>query len=113
MTGAIEQQLRRNVSQNRNPLSLDFQYALSQKLITLFDPKPEYQEHILSLLDLDLIQKKSLKIAIDSMHGVGAGYASEILRNLGHHFLPAFMSLGAKSWLEGFCGENGFYVFYD
>lgn len=42
--------------------------------IKLFDPNPAYLKKISSMVDLDLIKNKRLKIVIDPMYGSGAGY---------------------------------------
>jgi len=42
--------------------------------IEIFDPTPPYFNKIKSLVDLELIKSKRLKMIIDPMHGSGAGY---------------------------------------
>ncbi len=51
---------------------------LSGKNIVLADPKPAYFKKIKSLVDLDLIKSKKIKIIIDPMHGSGAGFFKEL-----------------------------------
>ncbi|MEE8638725.1 MAG: phosphoglucomutase/phosphomannomutase family protein [Candidatus Margulisiibacteriota bacterium] len=43
-----------------------------------FDPDPAYLEKIKSLVDLDLIGNRRLKIIVDPMHGSGAGYFKKL-----------------------------------
>ncbi len=50
----------------------------SGKNIVLADPKPAYFKKIKSLVNLDLIKSKKLKIIIDPMHGSGAGFFKEL-----------------------------------
>jgi len=53
--------------------------GIKQGLIEYYDPKPAYLSHIAELVDLERIRKAGLKVAVDSMHGSGAGYIKELL----------------------------------
>jgi phosphomannomutase len=66
----------------------------SAKNIELFDPDPDYLEKIKSLVDLELIRNRRLKIVVDPMHGSGAGY----FKKLG---LPALEIRGNRDPLFG------------
>lgn len=46
--------------------------------IKAFDPDPSYLEKIKSLVDLELIRNRRLKIIVDPMHGSGAGYFKKL-----------------------------------
>ncbi len=48
-------------------------------LVSLFDPEPLYLENLGTLVDIEGIRKAGLHVAVDSMHGAGAGYFSKIL----------------------------------
>lgn len=75
-------------------LKNELETAPSAKNIELFDPAPEYIKKISSLVDLDLIRNSRLKIAVDPMHGSGAGY----FKRLG---LDAFEIRGNRDPLFG------------
>ncbi|MEA3494163.1 MAG: phosphoglucomutase/phosphomannomutase family protein [Candidatus Margulisiibacteriota bacterium] len=57
-----------------NKLKKGLSIAPSSKNIQLFDPNPAYLKKISSMVNLDLIKNKRLKIVIDPMYGSGAGY---------------------------------------
>ncbi len=44
-----------------------------------FDPAPPYLENVAKTLDLSAIQGAGLRVAVDSMHGAGAGYLRRLL----------------------------------
>ena len=46
--------------------------------IKSFDPDPAYLEKLKSLVDLDLIGNRRLKLIVDPMHGSGAGYFKKL-----------------------------------
>jgi phosphomannomutase len=48
------------------------------KNIQAFDPDPPYLEKISSLVDLELIRNRRLKMMVDPMHGSGAGYFQKL-----------------------------------
>ncbi len=58
---------------------ISFAKASQQKLIELFDPKPDYIKHISDLVDLELIRNAGLKILVDPMWGNNANWFSELL----------------------------------
>jgi len=53
--------------------------ALEQGLVEYRDLAPIYFQHIASLIDLDSLRQAGLKIVVDSMYGVGAGYLKTLL----------------------------------
>ena len=53
--------------------------AVSAGLVEYFDPGPPYLEHLGDLVDLDAIKHAGLKVAVDPMHGAGAGYLPKVL----------------------------------
>ena len=53
--------------------------AERQGLLERFDPEPTYLNHVASLVDLAGIRGSGLRVAVDSMHGAGAGYLSKLL----------------------------------
>jgi len=55
--------------------------ALEPGLIEYLDLTPIYLSHIGQLVDLDELRQAGLKIAVDPMYGVGAGYFNMLLGN--------------------------------
>ena len=58
---------------------IDFQAALNEGLVKIFDPEPAYMDHIKKLVDLQPIKDAGLKILVDPMWGNGAGWFSKLL----------------------------------
>jgi phosphomannomutase len=46
--------------------------------IKTFDPVPDYLSKIKTIIDLELLNSKKLKILVDPMHGSGAGYFAKL-----------------------------------
>ena len=44
-----------------------------------FDPAPPYLDNVARMMDLPIIRQAGLRIAVDSMHGAGAGYLARLL----------------------------------
>jgi len=59
--------------------SLHAEEAKSKGLIEVFDPIPDYLDHIKELVDIDPIKKAGLKIIMDPMWGNGAGWFPKLL----------------------------------
>jgi len=57
----------------------DFQTAIQNKQIVIFDPAEAYINHIQRLLDLEPIKQAGLRVVVDVMWGNGAGYFSRLL----------------------------------
>ena len=53
--------------------------ALKEKSVEYFDLTPDYFASIANLIDLNRLQNAGLKITVDSMYGVGAGYFKTLL----------------------------------
>ena len=58
---------------------VDFQTAVQNKKIVIFDPEEAYINHIQRLLDLEPIKQAGLRVVVDVMWGNGAGYFSRLL----------------------------------
>ena len=43
------------------------------------NPRPDYLNHVARFVDLDSIRNAGLNVAIDSMHGAGAGYFADLI----------------------------------
>lgn len=53
-------------------------YQPNNNRIELFDPDPAYLQKISSMVDLELIKSKKLRIVFDPMHGSGLGYYNKL-----------------------------------
>lgn len=58
---------------------MDFEAAVEQNLIEVYDPKPSYFAKIKTLVDLDKIKASNLKVLVNPMYGAGIGYLAELL----------------------------------
>jgi len=67
--GHIEAYLARNQEMARGPNVMDYQAALDQGLIQLFDPAWAYYEHLSQMVDLDVISASELRVVTDAMYG--------------------------------------------
>jgi alpha-D-glucose phosphate-specific phosphoglucomutase len=59
--------------------SMRAEEAKSKGLIEVFDPIPDYLDHIKELVDIDPIKKAGLKIIMDPMWGNGSGWFPKLL----------------------------------
>ncbi|MDE2899471.1 MAG: hypothetical protein OXN15_00375, partial [Chloroflexota bacterium] len=59
--------------------SLDLATARDAGLVTDIDPAPEYIAHVARLVDLDALRAVGCHVAVDAMHGAGAGYLTALL----------------------------------
>ena len=75
----IEAYLARNQEMARGPNVMDYQAALDQGLIQLFDPAWAYYEHLSQMVDLDVISASELRVVADAMYGSGRKCISDML----------------------------------
>ncbi len=59
--------------------SLDLAAARDAGLVTDIDPAPEYIAHVARLVDVDALRAVGCHVAVDAMHGAGAGYLTALL----------------------------------
>ena len=59
--------------------SLSPDEALRQGVLEYIDPSTPYLSHVAKLVDLPAIKDSGLKVAVDAMHGAGAGYLPQLL----------------------------------
>ena len=59
--------------------SMPLPEAETRNLVERFDPREGYLGHITELVDLERIKKAGLSVVVDSMHGAGAGYFTDLL----------------------------------
>ena len=57
--------------------------APNPRRIEVMDFKPDYLARLAELVDLDAFARARLRLAVDSMHGAGAGYLAELLQTRG------------------------------
>jgi len=65
------------------PSLVDYEAALAGKSISRIDPLPAYLDHIQSLVNLELIGRSRLRVAIDPMYGAARGYVKAFLQEAG------------------------------
>lgn len=63
----------------KKPPRLPLAEAKAKGLVEVFDPVPDYLAQVSSLVELDRIRAAGLRVAVDSMHGAGAGYTRRLL----------------------------------
>ncbi len=92
ITGAIERNIARLQKKKNKRV-----YKPNDKLIKVFNPKPEYLKQVAKIVDLKAIKKSKLKIACDCLYGTARGYLDYILDKQGckrlvlHNYLnPTF-----------------------
>ena len=78
MTASLEQHIA-EVQQEGAEKTLSLENARSRDLLVDFDPLPPYLENMARAVNLEAIKNAGLHIAVDSMHGAGAGYLAELL----------------------------------
>lgn len=57
--------------------------ARSQGLVTDLDPRPEYFQHLRSLVDVDILKRAGLRVVVDVLYGTGRDYLDTFLREAG------------------------------
>ena len=68
-----------NVERTGSVRRMDIHEAERRGLLERFDPRPDYLNHVAQFADLDAIRNAGLNVAIDSMHGAGAGYFTDLI----------------------------------
>ncbi|MFQ5473521.1 MAG: phosphoglucomutase/phosphomannomutase family protein, partial [Dehalococcoidia bacterium] len=59
--------------------TISLQEATTRDMVERFDPSEGYLQHISELVDLERIKEAGLCVVVDSMHGAGAGYLTELV----------------------------------
>lgn len=81
------QKVERNVSIVQKDLSkiksIKFNDGIKSGIIKIVDFRDNYLKRISELVDLDLIKKSKIKVAVDVMYGAGRGYLDKILNDYG------------------------------
>ncbi|MBI5033086.1 MAG: phosphoglucomutase/phosphomannomutase family protein [Chloroflexi bacterium] len=58
---------------------MNYQEAMSQGLVQIFDPKPAYLKQLDKLINIEPLRQAGLTVAIDSMWGAGMGWFKDLL----------------------------------
>ena len=82
-TKRVEAKIAEALAANREPQQMEIDVALSQGLITRFDPFDAYADHLRQLIDLRAISRAKLRVAVDAMYGTGRGYLKQLLEEAG------------------------------
>jgi phosphomannomutase len=61
------------------PKRVPFEEGVASGLINKFDPRPAYDAHIASTVDLDRLRSAGVNVVFDAMHATGAGVLSRLL----------------------------------
>jgi len=61
------------------PKRLAFDAGVEQGLIERFDPRPAYDAHVASLVDLDRLRSTGVQVVFDAMHATGSGVLARLL----------------------------------
>ena len=78
----VTAEIEKNISRILNTKKVEqmpLAEALEQRLVEYLDLAPIYLQHIAKLVDLDGLRQARLKVVVDSMYGVGAGYLKALL----------------------------------
>ena len=78
VTAEIEKNISR-ILDTKKVAQLPLAEALEQRLVEYLDLAPIYLQHIAKLVDLNGLRQARLKVVVDSMYGVGAGYLKALL----------------------------------
>lgn len=82
-TKRVEARITEALAAGREPQRMELDDALSQGLVTRFDPFDAYATHLRGLIDLETIRRAKLRVAVDAMYGAGRGYLRRLLEEAG------------------------------
>jgi phosphomannomutase len=75
----VEREIGVLVSSSTGVRRVDLDTAVSQGLVTMYDPAPRYKEQLRRLVDIEAIKGMDATVAVDSMYGAGSGYLADLL----------------------------------
>ncbi|MEX0801154.1 MAG: phosphoglucomutase/phosphomannomutase family protein [Dehalococcoidia bacterium] len=75
----ILSQIEALIRPGEEPPRLPLKEAKAKGLVETFDPRRAYLKHLSTLVDLGELRSAGLRVAVDSMHGAGAGYVRALL----------------------------------
>ena len=79
ITKNIEYNITRLQRTNRKRI-----YIANEKLVSVFNPKPSYLKQVEKVVDLKVIKRAKLKVAIDCLYGTSREYLDLILQKQGY-----------------------------
>ena len=82
-TKRVEAKIAEALAANHEPRQMEIDDALSQGLVTRFDPFDAYAGHLRRLIDFRAISRAKLRVAVDAMYGAGRGYLKRLLEEAG------------------------------
>lgn len=77
----VEIYLSDNETRGRGPNLMEFEVAEEEGLIERFTPIPSYEKHLHTLIDFDVIKRRTQKVVVDSMYGSGRGLIARLLES--------------------------------
>jgi alpha-D-glucose phosphate-specific phosphoglucomutase len=83
LVSRVEKILGDSFGPEREVECLSLEEGRERGLVTALDPRKSYLEAVFRIIDFEAIKKARLRVAVDSMHGCGAGWTADILRDLG------------------------------
>lgn len=78
-TRILEEIVAYNVANGRRVVDCSFAEAQSRGMIEMFDPCEGYFHQIARYVDLELIARSGLSVAVDPMYGAGSGFIPRLL----------------------------------
>jgi phosphomannomutase len=78
-TKKVEEIVENNIANNRGVLVTPFAEAMAGGQVELIDARASYFRQLASYVDLDLIRKAKIPVAVDPMFGAGSGCFPELL----------------------------------
>lgn len=78
-TRILEEIVAFNIDNGRRVIAVPYDEAIDRRMIELFDPREAYFHQIARYVDLDLIKKSKIAVAVDPMYGAGSGFIPQLL----------------------------------
>jgi alpha-D-glucose phosphate-specific phosphoglucomutase len=79
----VEVYLNDNETRGRGPSLLDYDQAVEAGVIRRFDPRPNYEAHLRTLIDFAAIKAHPQRVIVDPMFGSGRGLIAQMLKEVG------------------------------
>lgn len=81
-TKILEEIVAYNAQNGSRVISIPYQEAINNNMITLFDPCEGYFRQIGRYVNLELIEKAGIKAVVDPMYGAGSGFIPRLLKGV-------------------------------
>ncbi len=78
-TKRVEEIVEKNIADGRKVLETPFAEAVASGMVDVIDARSSYYVQLASYVDLDLIRKAGIALAVDPMYGAGSGCLPELL----------------------------------